>query len=47
MSAQPREIDDPERRLQLRQADHARDDFAQILDELDFVKGQTADPRGG
>jgi hypothetical protein len=29
--------DDPERRLTLRRADQARDDFAQILDALDFV----------
>jgi hypothetical protein len=28
----------PEHRLTLRQADQAREDFAQILDELDFVK---------
>jgi len=33
---------DPERRLTLRQADQARTDFAQILDELDFVRGQIA-----
>jgi len=33
---------DPERRLTLRQADQARNDFAAILDELDFVKGQLA-----
>ena len=32
--------DDPEYRLTLRQADQAREDFAIILDELDFVKGQ-------
>jgi hypothetical protein len=30
--------DDPERQLTLRQAAQARDDFAQIMDELDFVK---------
>jgi len=33
---------DPERRLTLRQADQARNDFAAIIDELDFVKGQLA-----
>ena len=33
---------DAERRLTLRQADQARNDFAAILDELDFVKGQVA-----
>jgi hypothetical protein len=32
--------DDPEYRLTLRQADQAREDFAAILDELDFVKFQ-------
>lgn len=32
--------DDPEYRLTLRQAAQARDDFAIILDELDFVKSQ-------
>jgi len=31
---------DPEYRLTLRQADQAREDFAAILDELDFVKLQ-------
>jgi hypothetical protein len=31
---------DPEHRLTLRQADQAREDFAEILDELDFVKLQ-------
>jgi len=31
---------DPEHRLTLRQADQAREDFAAILDELDFVKLQ-------
>ena len=31
---------DPDHRLTLRQADQAREDFAQILDELDFVKMQ-------
>jgi len=30
----------PEYRLTLRQADQAREDFAAIVDELDFVKGQ-------
>ena len=34
--------DDPERRLTLHQADRARQDFATLLDELDFVKGQLA-----
>jgi hypothetical protein len=34
--------DDPERRLTLRQAAQARDDFAMIMDELDFVKAQLA-----
>ena|SRR5215813_8871798 len=33
---------EPERRLTLRQADQAREDFAQILDELDFMRGQIA-----
>jgi hypothetical protein len=42
MHAEPLFADDPERRLTLRQADQARDDFAQILDELDFVKSQLA-----
>ena len=32
---------DPER-FTLRQAAQARDDFAQIMDELDFVKAQLA-----
>jgi hypothetical protein len=32
--------DDPEYRLTLRQADRTREDFAAILDELDFVKLQ-------
>jgi hypothetical protein len=31
---------EPEHRLTLRQADQAREDFAEILDELDFVKLQ-------
>jgi hypothetical protein len=39
MRAQPPEIDDPERRLILRQADQARDDFAAILDELALLRG--------
>jgi hypothetical protein len=34
--------DDPEHRRTLRQADQARSDFAAILDELEFVKGQLA-----
>ncbi len=42
MRAEPLLADDQERRLTLRQADQARDDFAQILDELDFVKSQLA-----
>jgi len=29
-------------RLTLRQADQAREDFAQILDELDFMRSQIA-----
>jgi hypothetical protein len=33
--------DDPER-FTLRQAAQARDDFAKIMDELDFVKAQIA-----
>ena len=33
-------VNDPEYRLTLRQADQAREDFAAILDELDFVKLQ-------
>ena len=36
----PELADDPEYRLTLRQADQARNDFATILDELDFVKFQ-------
>ena len=32
---------DPER-FTLRQAAQARDDFAQVMDELEFVKGQLA-----
>jgi len=42
MHAEPLLADDPERRLTLRQADRARDDFALILDELDFLKSQLA-----
>ena len=42
MRAPPLLADDPERRLTLRQADQARDDFAQTLDGLDFVKSQLA-----
>jgi hypothetical protein len=42
MRAEPLLAGDPERRLTLRQADQARDDFAQILDELDLVKSQLA-----
>ena len=33
---------DPEHRLTLRQADQAREDYAQILDELDFLHSQIA-----
>jgi hypothetical protein len=32
--------DDPEHRLTLRQASQAREDFAILLDELDFLKMQ-------
>jgi hypothetical protein len=42
MRAEPLLAGDPQRRLTLRQADQARDDFAQILDELDLVKSQLA-----
>jgi hypothetical protein len=42
MLAEPLFADDPERRLTLRHADQAHDDFAQILDELDLVKSQLA-----
>ena len=42
MHAEPLLVDDPERRLTLRLADQARDDFALILDELDFLKSQLA-----
>ena len=43
MRAQPPDdIDDPERRLTLGQADQARDDFAAILDELAFLREQVA-----
>jgi hypothetical protein len=42
---------DPERRLTLRHADQAREDFAALLDELDFVKSQLSQmataPEGG
>jgi hypothetical protein len=34
--------DDLEHRLTLRQADQARDDFAAITDDLDFIKSQLA-----
>ena len=36
----PHLTDDPEYRLTLRQADQAREDFATLLDELDFLKMQ-------
>jgi hypothetical protein len=42
MRAEPLLADDAERRLTLRQADQTRDDFGQVLDELDFVKSQLA-----
>jgi hypothetical protein len=42
MRAQPPDIDDPERRLTLRQADQAREDFGTILDELAFLREQLA-----
>jgi hypothetical protein len=38
--AMPDLANDPKYRLTLRQADQAREDFAAILDELDFVKAQ-------
>ena len=38
----PGPADDLARHLTLRQADQARSDFAAILDELEFVKGQLA-----
>jgi len=38
--AMPNLADDPEYRLALRQADKAREDFAILLDELDFLKLQ-------
>jgi hypothetical protein len=45
-TAEPRTMpdltDDPEFRLTLRQASQARDDFALILDELDFLKMQVS-----
>jgi hypothetical protein len=34
--------DDPDRQLTLRQAAQACDDFAMIMDEIDFVKAQLA-----
>jgi len=36
----PNLADDPESHLALRQADKAREDFAILLDELDFLKLQ-------
>jgi hypothetical protein len=42
MRTTPPVADDPERRFILRQADQARNDFAAILDELEFVKAQLA-----
>lgn len=42
MSAASNIASDPERQLTLRQADQAREDFAALLDELDFVKAQLA-----
>ena len=42
MRIMPPLADDPEPRLTLRQADQARSHFAEILDELDFVKEQLA-----
>jgi hypothetical protein len=36
----PHLADDPEHRLTRRQADQAREDFAILLDELDFLKLQ-------
>src|SRR6266851_8408908 len=44
MRAQPPALDHPERHITLRQADQARSDIAEILDELDFVKSQFARP---
>jgi hypothetical protein len=38
----PSPADDLERDLTLRQASQARNDFAAVLDELDFVKEQLA-----
>jgi hypothetical protein len=38
MHTGPSLANDPEYRLTLRQADQAREDFAAILDELNFVK---------
>ena len=42
MRTTPPVAEDPERPLILRQADQVRNDFAAILDELDFVKAQLA-----
>jgi hypothetical protein len=42
MRGQRPDIDDPERRLTLRQADQARSDFAAILDEPAFLRKQLA-----
>ena len=42
MRAEPSLADDPERQVTLRQADQAREDFAAVLDDLDFVKLQLA-----
>jgi hypothetical protein len=42
MRAQPTDIDDPERRLTLRQADQARGDFAAIESDLQFIMAQLA-----
>jgi hypothetical protein len=38
----PSPVDDLEHDLTLRQASQARNDFAAVLDELDFVKEQLA-----
>jgi hypothetical protein len=43
----PSPADDLARDLTLRQADRARSEFAAILDELDFVKGQLAQVPNG
>jgi|SRR6516162_1354240 hypothetical protein len=45
MRAEPPLADDPERRLTLRQASQARDDFTQILDDLDLCASRP--PTGG